>query len=535
MLEPISTQGLMGLELVKQIGWPYHGRTVAEFYSGTLSKRELEGHSWATEAAPLEQLSHYPIRVSNPSSPEWGYHFLYGLDAQPIGLGNGENPAAYSSTGRGMQLLGVPLKVGGEVLNLAVFHNSAGSLTLYDVKRGLYRNITFAFPMSSQNRFAVYDTYGAARVVSLAELVSLDGAYPVLKTRVLDFYENKCLVSIEPTRFCDSLASIPDDLDHNYLSKEISQNYTYEHGRNVITVVELVASGTGLGSVSINVVYGPSATSGDVVRSSPAIATVQPNGDTSYTWSTSVTNAVLDAWYNELGVIQTLRGSFSHKRTAKTVGRTIYNSPQTFNVLHESEVALSGPSGSAAEKLKHEWDWFFGSSDNVKCKIWRNDVLISDEVGFDFNARQWNVKEPTERAPWPGDECRMLTLGYVLTYSDQLGAGGFMPQHYTVAYRNNGSCSSSLHAITENYYRDQNIPMQKTIHAGRVLSKYGAVNTEAFSDTVYLDDPRYVRHGTNVWHMRGYVGALTRQILNPITGDPSGGSVEHPIAHYNFR
>lgn len=533
MLRPANTQGLTGLELVKHAGWPYHGKTTAEYYSGALSRRELAGHAWAAGAAPLEQLSHYPIRVSNPASPEWGYHFLYGLDGQLGSLGNGENPAAYSSTGRDMQLLGVPFKVNGNVLNIAIFHSSVGNLAIYDTKRGYSKNIPFAFSTSAQNRLAVYDASGRTRVVSLSELVGLGGAYPVLKTRVLDFYENKCLVSIEPTGFCESLASIPDDLDHRYYMSgaEPSQNHAFEQGKMPLCIVELTASGNDIDDVSALVKYSTAQCTGTVTRISPSSIT-SSGSSRSYKWSITVTDAIVDAWYNSFGGAQALRATFEHSRdeVAERASSNAYD--LNYRVTCISKMTLGG----VAQTYKHEFSWTLDAippANNLTVKIWLNDTLVSDQSGYQYNTVLWPIKDQHQRAPWPGSECRYLTQGFAVTLT---GQGDFNPEIITTAYRNNGSSSNTLYGVRETFYRDAASSVVKKINVATVKSKAGTKNIAEFTDVVEWNDPRYARpEGANVFHMRGYVGAITRAIVNPMTGELSGGTVQRPIAYTGFR
>lgn len=552
MLRPVNTQGLTGLELVKHAGWPYHGKTTAEYYSGTLSRRELVGHAWAAGAALDGTRNHYPVRANN-QAPPWDYHFLYGADLQYGSNGYGQIPSAISATGGHPLPLGIPLKTQSGLLRLGVLKGSAhNSIKLLDMTHSYIRDVSISFSVTGDSRYVVIQpSNGRVALLTLSEIAALNSPnIPLYKTTVLDFFENRALIAVELSGYCDSLASVPDDLDHRYYMSgaESGQNHGYEKGRTLITVIEAVAAGNDIDDVTVSVVYSHQTIEGAVARSSPSTVT-QDGSVTRYNWSLTANSVILDAWYSAAGSIQLLRGDFTHTRQAQSIRMGSVNADSYFKVDHESYCRIYSPQGSVSEKLKHTWVYDLDSAyvegcdsstgictitDNVSCRIWRNDQLVSEQYGYDANLRLWSVKDQHQRAPWSGDEMKYLTCGYSMIYTDQVNS--FRPEIYTLTYRNNGTSSSALYCVLENFIRGEEIPMLKRIFAAGVISKSGIKNIAPFSDSVTWDDPRYVRpEGANVFHMRGYVGAITRAIVNPMTGELSGGTVQRPIAHTGFR
>ena len=544
MLAPKRAQGLTGLELVDAVGWPYHGRTVCEYNNGAVSRRLTEGQSWLpSSAAPDKTLNHFPIHEVSPISPEWGYHFLYGYDFR-IGDGSqGEIPCALSASGGDALPIGIPLKVGGQILRIAVLRTkSSRTLTLWNLATGATTTKPYSLSSSGPQKYVMSDLSGRVALCSLAQIDALPKNSTTIYTcTVLDHYENKALIALELTRQCDSLASIPDDRDHSYLTNYLGikgdyyifeGNHSAEVGRNIIAVFELVANSASINDVSVSVIYNASDTTGLVTRESPANQTQLAPDHFVYGWKLSAVNAVVDAWYTVAGAIQSLRCDILHNFKAETIGTSLSGTHLSATFTNDSTITLRRSGVALTETVKHEWKWLYGGVNNSTVTIWRNSNKVSEVITSDPTPRNYGIKFPWDRAPWAGDECRMLTLGRAQLYDASPAKN---PELYTIAYRNNGSKTSVLSTVVENNNLLSGSASAKKIYVAGAVSKSGLKNIANFTDTVVANDTRYVRDGYNVAFQLGYVGAITRAVVNPVTGELSGGAVARPISYYNFR
>ena len=530
MLEPISTQGLTGLEQVIAVGWPYHGVTRARYINGYLHERELVGHAWAAGAAITAEVDHYLIKMQNPLSPEWSYHYLYSYSVISAAYGVGCLPAAYSATYRNPLPIGVPLHVAGAPIRAGVFFNATSKkLTLRDMSSGAIKEFVISMPSPADVKFAIADYSGRAAMVTLDQLVGLNTqSVPTARARVLDFFNNKMLVAIEATGVCLSLSSIPLNAGNNYYGSwnETSQNHTYEQGLVFVSIVEIVLPTTAVADAGLTVVASAQGCAGTVDRVSPESISIDGRSHT-HEWSLSVSNAVLDAFYLESGAVKKLHGSFNHSRTAQKVRSANDAYDNEFSVTHDSSFTVEGSSQSIKHEFKHSTsDW------KATCKIYRNGTIISDQEAFDYNQRTWPIKSDSERAPWAGVESRYITAGFAVAYGEQ---PDFAPEIYTITCRNNTTRTHAAYSTTEPLQRFEDAPVLKSVSAAHIVGR-ATSTVPAFVDSVDYNDSRYVRQGgTNVFHMRGYIGARLRGVTSPKTLAYGIESIDYPVSFVNFR
>lgn len=533
-----ETADLTGLEVVTAMGWPYHGRSVVNYVDGLIAGEQIDGQPSLPFRSAIRAghaLHHYPVRFENLADG-WEYSFLYGqMSPGPFNDSYGDNPSAISATTGSCVAVGSPVRADSRVQQVLVYKVAgAQMLELHNASTGAIRYLSFDLGPTGAAKYQTYNSgMSAGRLMTVDQLLASDTpGLPSLKSAVLDYYENKLLVSIEPTGQADNLASIPDDIDSRWMWTRDDMRHeppVSALGRTILAVFEIEFNVDF--APTITRVFSPAEVEGANARSSPDHV-ADSSSDQTYEWSVSTTGAVLDAVYDASGGIVTTSLDVSHTDSRWRIKSPVYNEVWRSRVCTTHSTVRCGPD-SHTEALEYTYTMRHTGMYGGAATLARNGVQVFHESGNTHLNNPEDLLSPLERAPFPGHEARHITAGL-----DKYGYDGLLPagvvlaiSPYSVAVRPTRSGCTHLFSCFTHYRTKPGTQVERhTIGLPGVLS-----SAAGMQGTASFEAPEMVSTYPSLRTVHAYSGALGHQFINPVTGQVSGGSVDYPDARINYR
>lgn len=569
------TKGLTGIEGINAIGWPMHGATRSDRRDNLAN--EIVGHLNSPPAAASNlrfTSDHYPVSVSNLAG-DWSYFMMHDNDYEfndPVTgtrQSQGFIPSVYSGISGRSVLMGVPIMTPtGRSIRMCVSKEiSANVLRLFEPGNDNEKLIPYTFSVTGlKSRYPVrpfgFGGFNDYFMTDLSTMIEPEKwQRPAFTSRVLDYFNNKCLVAIESSGSGINYNDIPEDdvlyssRRQSYFRYEMSGSsamLAYEVGQNIIAVIELTLNGETLNDVTAAVIYSPANVEGSVDRVSPKVITNTAKEGANvqnYEWSITQDDAILDAYYDNLGAVKARRYSVDHsfvgtRENGKNDGTYWFCKFETV-----SNVTLDGVSRKYAQIIEHALDEPDGYDFEDPPSAYPN-VIVTNQIYVDnslfstdtISSREYEmIIYPPEfvtisggRAPYAGPEARCAQYGIGYAYASQKDY--YNPSVYTLIIRKNNSGTCAMFGVVENFWYWPDYPNTKRVSATTVRSKAGNMTIAAFNDVVTRMDPRYSGGGgTNNAVRRGYVGVKLKASVNLVTGEYYQESVDNPMLSINWR
>lgn len=538
--------GLSGIEEPIYAGWPYHGPVE----NRSLYDTEIIGHpdisvSWRFKG----NIGHYLINVGNQNG-DWSYFFARGF----YGSING-NPTVSPCVGAQWHV-GLPLKkLTNGYLAVSVGIAVDGSKLIIDSLS--YNN---QYGSSDAVEYAINMDFSGCvghtqQVITASEI---EPDYPRFMTPtssakdvcgfgcvILDYFGNKLLLAVTTanTRPEGPVFNYIDTLDGSVLP----QWFRYRTlGRaallypldirdktlDFVCVYELVLNGDTLADFEISEVLSAKACEGSISRSSPTTPTLHTDPITGITTeivdlSLIQNNSIIDAWYDPLGNVQTLKCSVSHSCHAEVSG-------EDHNVEFNSSITVGSTTKTWRQVLERykldETDKFRF----VRNRIWQNGIEIANDE-FDGNEHEVGSFDITigeltgGRALFAGAEARnaVISASYGLpSYKEDLNMS-----MYSVVARNNGSGTCVFYGVIENFWYWPGVTNTKRVSESHIYSRAGNHALAAFSETVEHGEPKYFSNSNNRDYAvyKGYLGGALFGTVNLKTGAYYSISKDTPL------
>lgn len=570
MLLDSFTGPLTGIEAVDAVGWPYRGTmitsevfdasstTISSIESGTIGQPAL-GNAYIREAS-----GHYPIRQSN-APVGWEYWFMhsrhyqatyfYGstfetkyISGDQLGVWC-KNPARHNTANQPPFLnIGAPLKVGDQVVRVDCYATqTAGELIV--ALDGFKAAVLKSYPVDpvAGVYYATGHTVGSLRPVGLRNFSEIS-AMPVeawrYRTRIHGFYENKILVSVGVDNTASKTSSgsgyttcnsITWATDPNYRTPET--DYSQHSGWIPFLVLELTVDGTAEEDISLDVVHSWAATAGTISRStSPDCGLAEGV----CLLESHQTNAVLDVFYNDMGVIQTIYGDFDFSSESH---RYVYSPPAgSYNYYNIIRYTLKHRYGSESRVLDYTREVTYHDRSDGPGKMYNYSESLNGETLVDVETiGDWGDRsnQVFTRSPYAGAEIRTLTMPW-LYYSERDPITNiserFMTPARTFASITGRNCVA-LYASQDSSDGTQAIKHPentKTVSHWSVCHNHGFLDMPVFSALVALDDNDWRPPSAASRLLYGYAGTKTLSPVNPVTGVVVTPPTNRPASWVNY-
>lgn len=564
------TESLTGLEAVDVVGWPYRGTMITSevFAAGAPTSSAIEsatiGQPALGSAYIREASGHHAIRqVSAPIG--WDYWFMHSrhyqatyfhgspaetkyISGDQLGMWC-KNPARHNTANQPPFLnIGAPLKVGSQVIRVDCYATQAAGELIVSID-GFKSAILKNYPVNP-----VADVYYATGHVSsnirpvglrkFSEIVNMPVEAWRYRTRIHGFYENKILLSVG----VDNTAARTDSgsgyttcnsiswaLDPNYRTPQT--DYSQHTGWIPFLVLELTVSGVTDEEISLDVVHGWSETAGTISRSTSPDCKLEQGV---CLLESHQTNAVLDVFYNDAGVIQTVYGDFDFSSEShRYVGSPPIGSHNYYNLIRYT---LKHRYGTESRQLDYTREVTYRDRSDGPGKIYNYTESLNGETLVDVEKiGDWGDRsnQVFTRAPYAGAEIRTLTMPW-LYYSEKDPITNiserFMTPARTFASITGRHCVS-LFASQDSADGTQslkNTENTKTVSHWSVCHNHGFLDMAGFSALVDPNDNDWRPPSAASAILFGYAGAKTLAPVNPVTGVVVTPPTNRPASWVNY-
>lgn len=536
--------GLSGLDEPIYAGWPYHGPLeVRSLYDAEIIGHPDVGVSWRFGG----HIGHYLINVGNQEG-DWSYFFAKGVRGSISG-----NPVIAPSVGRDWPV-GLPIKkLTGGYLPVSVGMLRDGSAFIVDSLSPLNENgsldaVEYALDLDFR------DCVGHTQNVTTDNQINQDVPRLLTPTStaksvcgfnciILDYFENRMLVAVTTaaTRPAGPIFNYIDTLDGNveavwFRNRTIGRaailypQSVRGQTLDFVCVYELTLNGDTLADFEVSEVLSAKTCEGSISRSSPITPTliVDPiTGNTTEAVDLTLTqsNSIIDAWYDELGVIKILKCSVSHSCHAEVAGKE-------HDVEFNSSITVGSTTKTWRQVLRRykleETDSFLF----IRNRIWHNGIELANET-FDGNvhlagATSLTIGELTGgRALFAGAEARnaVISASYGLpSHKEEISMS-----MYSVIARNNGSGTCVFYGVVDNFWYWPGITNTKRVSDCHIFSRAGNHVVAGFSEDVEYLELKYQSDLGDLAIYKGYLGGALFGTVNLKTGAYYSISKDTPL------